>query len=79
LQQSGRTVRHFMGFLVPVPESVIPGQIAKYRLINGQQRLTALSLVVCALCEAARPADPGSDGRETVGTATSRPAFFTLR
>ena len=53
LQQPGRTGRHFMGFLVLVPESVMPGQIAKYHLIDGQQRLTTLSLVLCALREVA--------------------------
>jgi hypothetical protein len=47
-----------MGFLVLVLEPVIPGQIAKYRLVNGQQRLTTLSLVLCALCEAAEAAGP---------------------
>jgi hypothetical protein len=78
LQQPDRTGRHFMGFLVLVPGSVFPAQIAKYRLIDCQERLTSLSRVVCALCEAARTADPGSDGRETVGTATSRPASCTL-
>ena len=35
LLQPGRTGRHFMGFLVIVPESVIPAQMAKYRLIDG--------------------------------------------
>jgi hypothetical protein len=35
LLQPGRTARHFLGFLVIVPESVIPAQIAKYRLIDG--------------------------------------------
>ena len=52
-----------MGFLVLVPESVMPGQIAKYRLIDGQQRLTTLSLVLCALREAAEAAEStGSAG-----------------
>jgi uncharacterized protein with ParB-like and HNH nuclease domain len=53
LQQHGRTGCHFMGFLVLVPESVIPGQSAKHRLIDGQQRLTTLSLALCAVREAA--------------------------
>ena len=53
LQQPGRSGRHFMGFLVLVPESVMPGQIAKYHLIDGQQRLTTLTLVLCALRDAA--------------------------
>ncbi len=49
LRQPGRTGRHFMGFLVLVPESVMPGQITRYHLIDGQQRLTTLSLALCAL------------------------------
>src|SRR5262249_38633184 len=49
LQQPGKTGRHFLGFLVLIPESVMPGQIAKYHLIDGQQRLTTLSLLLCAL------------------------------
>src|SRR4051812_16833235 len=56
LRQPGRTGRHFMGFLVLVPESVMPGQIAKYHLIDGQQRLTTLSLVLCALRDVATSA-----------------------
>ena len=53
LQQPGRTGRHFLGFLVLVPELVMPGQISKYHLIDGQQRLTTLSLLLCALRNAA--------------------------
>jgi hypothetical protein len=47
-----------MGLLILVPESVIPGQIAKYHRIDGQQRFTIVSLVVCALREAAEAAGP---------------------
>ena len=32
----GWTGRHFMGFLVLVPESVMPGQISKDHLIDGR-------------------------------------------
>ena len=39
LLQPGRTGRHFMGLLVLVPESVMPGQIAKYRLIDDSTAL----------------------------------------
>ena len=53
LQQPGKTGRHFLGFLVLVPESVMPGQICRYHLIDGQQRLTTLSLMLCALRDAA--------------------------
>ena len=56
LREPGKTGRHFMGFLVLVPESVGPGQIARFHLIDGQQRLTTLSLVLCALRNAARAA-----------------------
>ena len=34
----------------------MPGQISKYHLIDGQQRLTTLSLVLCALRDAATAA-----------------------
>ena len=54
LQQPGKTGRHFLGFLVLIPESVIPGQVAKYHLIDGQQRLTTLSLLLCALRDASK-------------------------
>ncbi|HEY2154895.1 MAG TPA: DUF262 domain-containing protein [Isosphaeraceae bacterium] len=56
LQEPGKTGRHFMGFLVLVPESVGPGRVARYHLIDGQQRLTTLTLVLCALRDAAREA-----------------------
>lgn len=56
LQQPGKTGRHFLGFLVLIPESVVPGQISKYHLIDGQQRLMTLSLLLCALRDASRVA-----------------------
>src|SRR5262245_45389456 len=49
LQQPGTTGRHFLGFLVLIAQSVMPGQVARYHLIAGQQRLTTLSLLLCAL------------------------------
>ena len=42
-----------MGFPVLVPESVMPGQTSKYHPIEGQQRPTTLSLVLCALRDVA--------------------------
>ena len=59
LQQPGKTGRHFLGFLVLIPESVMPGQISKYHLIDGQQRLTTLSLLLCALRDTAKSAGLG--------------------
>jgi hypothetical protein len=54
LQQPGKTGRHFLGFLVLILESVVPGQITRYHLIDGQQRLTTLSLLLCALRDKAK-------------------------
>lgn len=54
LQAPERTGRHFMGFLVMVPETFMPGRINRSHLIDGQQRLTTLSLVLCALRDTAR-------------------------
>ena len=53
LQHPGKTGTHFMGFLVLVPESPMPGQITKYHLIDGQQRITTISLMLCALRDVA--------------------------
>jgi hypothetical protein len=50
-----------MGFFTLVSEPVLPGQIAMYHRIDGQQRLTILLFVLCALREAAEVVDPGSD------------------
>jgi hypothetical protein len=56
LQQPVKTGRHFMGFLVLVPELPMPGKITTFHLIDGQQRLTTLSLLLCALRDAASAA-----------------------
>jgi uncharacterized protein with ParB-like and HNH nuclease domain len=40
---------HFMGFLVVVPDQPQPGQPLVYYVIDGQQRLTTLSLLLIAL------------------------------
>lgn len=56
LREPDRTGRHFMGFLVMVPETFMPGRVNRAHLIDGQQRLTTLSLVLCALRDAARAA-----------------------
>src|SRR3954454_3980434 len=53
LQQPGKTGRPLPRFLVLGPQNVMPGQIDKYHLIDGQQRLTTLSLVLYALRGAA--------------------------
>jgi hypothetical protein len=73
-----------MGFLVLVLEPAIPTQIAKYRLIDGQQLLTTISLVLCALREAAEaagpPVRPALRLRSvTPASQTTHPPIFTTR
>lgn len=55
IQQPDKTGNHFMGFLVYVlggtPQ---PGQNVRYHLIDGQQRLTTLSLLLAAIRNVAR-------------------------
>lgn len=45
---------HFMGFLVFVPDLAQPGQNTVFNLIDGQQRLTTLSLLLTAIRNVAR-------------------------
>jgi uncharacterized protein with ParB-like and HNH nuclease domain len=40
---------HFMGAIVSVPARSVPVGVNKYLIIDGQQRLTTLSLLLCAL------------------------------
>jgi uncharacterized protein with ParB-like and HNH nuclease domain len=54
LSQPGRTGQHFMGFLVFVPGLAQPGKNTTFHLVDGQQRLTTLSILLIALRNAAR-------------------------
>lgn len=47
---------HFMGSLVFVPEPSLPNKVPAFQVIDGQQRLTTLSLLLCALRDVARDA-----------------------
>jgi uncharacterized protein with ParB-like and HNH nuclease domain len=40
---------HFMGAIVSVPARSVPVGVSKYLIIDGQQRLTTVSLLLCAL------------------------------
>lgn len=40
---------HFLGPLVCAPITHLPGDVAPYQLIDGQQRLTTITLMLCAL------------------------------
>lgn len=55
IRQPGKTGNHFMGFLVYVVGSTPqPGQNTCFHLIDGQQRLTTLSLLLAAIRNVAR-------------------------
>ncbi len=54
IQQPNKTGNHFMGFLVFVPGLPQPGQNTHFHLIDGQQRLTTLSLLLVAIRNVAR-------------------------
>lgn len=43
------TKRHFLGSIVTVPNAHQPGEIPSYLVIDGQQRLTTLSILLCAI------------------------------
>lgn len=54
---------HFIGSIVTAPAKMLPEGIAKYLLIDGQQRLTTLLLLLAALRDRA-PTDAGTMGQE---------------
>lgn len=57
--QPSRT--HFMGSLVFVPEPSLPNKVPAFQVIDGQQRMTTLSLLLCALRNVAQ-----TQGQETL-------------
>lgn len=63
-QESGEasSVRsHFMGAIVLDQEPTVPGQIPRYTVIDGQQRLTTLQLLLAAAASALETADAADD------------------
>ena len=53
LAEQSDTDRHFMGSMVCTPHNPMPGEVAKYQLIDGQQRLTTLTILLVAIREKA--------------------------
>lgn len=45
----GESGTHFMGAIVSVPAFSVPVGVNKFLIIDGQQRLTTVSLILCAL------------------------------
>lgn len=54
LRHDGDQALHFLGPLVCTPMKNMPGEIPGYQLIDGQQRLTTLTVLLAALRDAAR-------------------------
>ena len=50
--ESPRT--HFMGSIVTIPTNLIPEGVSKYLLIDGQQRLTTIFILLCAVRDHAK-------------------------
>jgi hypothetical protein len=57
IQSPEKRGNHFMGFLVFVPGLAQPGQHTSFHLIDGQQRLTTLSILLVAIRNVARQVD----------------------
>jgi hypothetical protein len=51
LMESGPQHSHFMGAIVSVPAHTVPVGVNKHLIIDGQQRLTTISILLCALRE----------------------------
>lgn len=45
--------RHFLGSIVCLEQQHVPGKIHTYQVIDGQQRLVTLSILLCAIRDAA--------------------------
>ena len=48
-ENAGHFPEHFLGALVVVPDGTAQGIVPVHRLVDGQQRLTTISLLLCAL------------------------------
>lgn len=48
------TNQHFLGPLVCTPHEIVPGRVPAFQLIDGQQRVTTLTLLLAALRDAAK-------------------------
>jgi len=55
---NARDPEHFLGALVVVPDGTRNGTIPVHRLVDGQQRLTTISLLLCALGEEVKVSNP---------------------
>lgn len=54
LATATKPTRHFLGPLVCTPHNQMPGNVAEYLLIDGQQRLTTLTILLAAIRDLAK-------------------------
>jgi uncharacterized protein with ParB-like and HNH nuclease domain len=54
MEDANPSNQHFLGPLVCTPAGHVPGEVPAYQLIDGQQRLTTLTLLLSALRDEAR-------------------------
>jgi hypothetical protein len=47
--EADRDLSHFMGAIVTMPAKSVPVGVSKYMVIDGQQRLTTLAILLCAI------------------------------
>ena len=63
LAEEGESPGHFLGSLVLAPTRPVAGGPTRWLVVDGQQRLTSLSLALSALRDHVRPDDPRSADR----------------
>ena len=54
---------HFMGAVVTMPARSVPVGVSKFLIIDGQQRLTTISLLMCAVRDVLAPGQEGARRR----------------
>lgn len=87
------TTTHFTGAIVTAPARSVPVGVSKHLVIDGQQRLTTVAILVCAIRNAVDPEsarfrkltrllinedDEGHDYYKILPTQLDRDAFFHL-
>lgn len=54
---------HFMGSLVVINEGMVHGVVPVFKLVDGQQRLTTITLILCVLAEIAKTSHPAMSNK----------------
>ncbi len=75
----GDTGTHFMGAIVSVPARSVPVGVSKYLIIDGQQRLTTVSLLLCVLRDCLPDSNSASRIQEVYLTNRFRDPEDTLK